>query len=99
MLQKTNNPSEVHTFKLNNGEEIITRIQEDNDDHYVLKSPLCLVPGPNGQLGLAPMLFSVDPKETPRLNKAAVAMQARTANEIAQQYLKQTTGLVLATGI
>lgn len=97
LLQKTLGANEVYTFKLISGEEIISRLQEDNDDHYLLNKPMCLIPGPNGGLGLAPVLFSTDSKEFVRLNKSAVALQAKTVADISSQYLQQTTGLTLAS--
>lgn len=99
LLTKTTNSTSVTTFKLISGEEIITRVHEDNVDHYILNKPMCLVPGPNGGLGLAPMLFSVDAKEYVRLNKTAIALQAPTVGEISTQYLTQTTGIAIANTI
>lgn len=89
--------NEVITFKLVSGEEMIGRLHEDNVDHMIVIKPLCLVPSPNGQgLGLAPAVFSIDPQEKVRVNKSAIAMQARTVQEIANQYIQQTTGLAIA---
>ena len=99
LLNKTPNPTEVLSFKLISGEEIISRVQEDNNDHYLLNKPLCLIPGPNGGLGLAPAMFSTEPKEFVRLNKSAVALLAKTVDEISSQYLTQTTGLKLAKSL
>ena len=99
LLQKNYNIGDVVTFKLNNGEEVITRIDEEGTDHYMLNKPMVLIPGPNNSLGLAPLMFSVDPKEMVRLNKQSIALQAETVGEIASQYLQQTTGLTLATAI
>ena len=98
----TNNkiqPNDVITFKLYSGEEMITRIQEEHADHYMVIKPMCLIPSPSGQMALAPGVFSIDPKDPVRLNKLSVAMQAKTVQDIANQYLQQTTGLTLAKTI
>jgi hypothetical protein len=99
LLNKTPSPTEVLSFKLISGEEIISRVYEEQDDHYLLNKPLCLIPGPNGGLGLAPAMFSTEPKEFVRLNKSAVALLAKTLDEISSQYLTQTTGLKLAKSL
>lgn len=99
LLQKNYNKGDVVTFKLQNGEELITRIEEETEDFYLLNKPMVLIPGPNNGLGLAPMLFSVDAKEFVRLNKQSITMQAKTVQDIANQYLQQTTGLTLVTNV
>ena len=99
LLDKKLTQGDVLTFKLISGEEIISRLQEDNLDHYILNKPLCLIPGPNGGLGRAPAVFSVDPKDFVRLNKTAVALQSKTVDDIASQYLTQTTGITIAKTI
>jgi len=99
LIQKNYNKGDVVSFKLNNGEEVISRIDEENDDHYMLNKPMVLIPGPNNGLGLAPLMFSVDPKEMVRLNKQSIATQAKTVSEISSQYLQQTTGIALAKSI
>ena len=96
LLQKSFNKGDVVSFKLNNGEEVITRIDEENIDHYTLNKPMVLIPGPNNSLGLAPMMFSIEPKDLVRLNKQSIAMHAKTVQEIANQYLQQTTGIAIA---
>jgi hypothetical protein len=99
LIQSKSLNNEVVTVKMISGEEIISRVQEDNDDHFILNKPLCLIPGPNGGLGLAPALFSTDPKDFVRVNKTAIALQAKTAQDIANQYLQQTTGLTIAKAV
>lgn len=103
LIDKSNislQPNDVITLKMTSGEEIIARLQEDNDDHLVVLKPLCLIPAPSGQgLALAPAVFSMEPQEKLRVNKTAIAMQARTVKDIANQYLQQTTGLAIATTI
>lgn len=100
LIQSKSLVNEVATIKLISGEEIIARVQEVHDDHMILNKPLCLIPSPNGQgLGLAPAIFSTDPKDFVRVNNTAIALQAKTAQEIASQYLQQTTGLTIAKAV
>ena len=53
------NPSinEIYSLKIANGDEIITKILEVNDDTFVVQSPLTVVPGPQG-LQLMPSFFT-----------------------------------------
>jgi hypothetical protein len=99
LLQKAYEPQTVVSFKLLSGEEIVSRVSEETDTHYSLTKPLALIATPQGGLGLAPVMFSVDPKNSLMLNKAAVMLHAKTQEELASQYMAQTSGLTLAKAI
>jgi glutaredoxin len=36
--------NKVYTLKLTNADEVVTKIVEDNTDHYVVENPLSAVP-------------------------------------------------------
>lgn len=99
LLQKSYETNDVLSFKLTSGEEIVARLHEEDMAAFVIKKPLALIPGPNGGIGLAPAVFTVDPEELVRLNKTAIAMHAKTVEQIAGQYLQQTTGLAVAKSL
>jgi hypothetical protein len=99
LLQKLYEPTDVVSFKLVSGEEIVARFHEEEPTAFVVKKPLALIPGPNGGMGLAPAVFTVSPEDLIRLNKTAVAMHAKTVKEIAGQYIQQTTGLTIANSL
>lgn len=82
------------SFKLSSGEEIVARLENENDKNYTLKKPMVLIAGQEG-LGLAPFMFSVNPKGKFVLNSSAVSCVAKTEEEIGKQYTKQTTGIAL----
>ena len=46
------------SIKLSSGEEMVCRLEEENDTHVVVKQPMMLVAGKNGA-GLAPFMFTV----------------------------------------
>lgn len=96
LLQKAFDSNQVITFKTLFGEEIIARVTEQTDTHYILNKPMVLVPVQNG-LGLSPAVYSIPGGSPHQLNKTAVALMGTTENEIATQYLEKTTGLTLAT--
>jgi hypothetical protein len=91
------NSQSVFSFKTVYGEEIISRIAEETDTELVLMKPLTLVATPNGGMGLSVCMFSTEAQTNVRLNKSAIVMTASTAQQIANQYLEQTTGLRICT--
>jgi hypothetical protein len=99
LLQKAYEANDVVSFKLTSGEELVARLHEEEMAVFVIKKPLALIPGPNGGIGLAPAFFTVNPEELVRLNKTAIAMHAKTVEQIAGQYLQQTTGLAVAKSL
>jgi hypothetical protein len=98
MLISKTDKNTVYTFKTVTGEEIISRVSEENATTYSLIKPLVMISTQNG-FGLAPAIFSVSPTEPVLLNKRAVALSGKTESDIATQYLAKTTGLTLATSV
>ena len=96
LLQKAFDANQVITFKTVFGEEIISRVSEQTDTHYVLNKPMVLIQVQNG-LGLAPAAYSIPAGSPHQLNKTAVALMGTTEHELANQFLEKTTGLTLAT--
>ena len=82
----------VYTLKLTNADELVAKITEDNEDHYVVSQPLSAVPTEKG-IQLIYTVFTGDPKENARINKSAVAMVSQTREEVCDHYLEATTGL------
>jgi len=99
MLINNTDKNTVYTFKAVAGEEIISRVSEENATTYTLLKPLVMIATPNGGFGLAPAIFSVAPTDPVVLNKRAVALSGKTESDIATQYLAKTTGLTLATSV
>ena len=96
LLQKKFDANQVVTFKTVFGEEIISRVSDITETHYVLNKPMVLIPVQNG-LGLAPAAYSIPTANSHQLNKTAVALLGNTESDLANQYLEKTTGLTLAT--
>ena len=82
------------SFKLASGEEIVGRLEEETDTHYVLHKPMVLIAQEKG-LGLAPFMFSVAPTGKFVMKAASVLCIAKTEDEISKQYTTQTTGIAL----
>ena len=82
----------VYTIKLTNADEVVAKIVEINDDHYVVAQPLSAVPTEKG-IQLIFTIFTADPKENITINKTAVAMICTTAEQVSDHYLEATTGI------
>jgi hypothetical protein len=82
------------SFKMSSGEEIVARLEEENDKSFTLKKPMVLIAQQQG-LGLAPFMFSVSPDAKFVLQSNAVSCVAKTEAEIAKQYTSQTSGITL----
>lgn len=86
--------NDVWVFKLNSGEEIVTKVTASTDDEISIYEPLSVAPGPQG-MGLIPSLFTADPKAETRLNKNSVAIYALADSSIKSKYIEATTGIVV----
>jgi hypothetical protein len=80
------------SFKLSSGEEIVARLEKEDDTSYTLKKPMVLIVQQQG-LGLAPFMFSVSPDGKFVLQANSVSCVAKTETEIAKQYMSQTSGI------
>lgn len=80
------------SLKLNSGEEIIARLDEEKDKELVLHKPMVLIAQEQG-LGLAPFMFSVSPEARFTMKLSAVSCIVKTEGEISKQYTSQTSGI------
>ena len=82
----------VYTFKLNSGEELITKVKQANGNWIVIEDPVSVAPGPQG-LGLVPSMFTADLKEEIRLNTASIAFYCLTEDGVKMKYIEAITGI------
>lgn len=80
------------SFKLSSGEELVARLEKEDEKSYTLKKPMVLIMQQQG-LGLAPFMFSVSPDGKFVLQANSVSCVAKTEAEIAKQYMSQTSGI------
>ena len=81
------------SFKLSSGEEILGRLEAEDETTYTLHKPMVLIAQQQG-LGLAPFMFSVSPDSKFILRASSVSCLSKTETEIGKQYTAQTTGIV-----
>jgi hypothetical protein len=82
------------SFKLNSGEELVSRLDAEDAKGFNLRKPMVLIAQQEG-LGLAPFMFGVSPNSKFVLQAHAVSCVAKTEAEIAKQYTSQTSGIAL----
>lgn len=75
----------VKVFRLNSGEEILSRFEETKT-HYTLKDPAILVPIGQGQIGLMPWLMYTKAKNGVEIPKSFIAFTIDPLEELKSQY-------------
>lgn len=93
LLEKTRfDEGDVITIKLISGEEVIGKFISDSEQTLVLDKPLMLAMSQKG-IGMAPVLVTVNPDTKLKFNQHAIMVTAHSDDEIAKQYVYQTTGI------
>ena len=80
------------TFKLTNGDEIVAKIVEDNDQAFVVSKPCTVMPSQQG-IGLIQSLFTSELNKNISIDKRHVMMSAPTLKDVEAHYVKTTTGI------
>ena len=83
------------SLKLSSGEEIVARLEKEDDKSFTLKKPMVLIMQQQG-LGLAPYMFSVSPDAKFNILATTVSCVAKTEGEIADQYIATTSNIQMA---
>jgi hypothetical protein len=84
----------VYTFKLNSGEELITKVAEITRDNIIIEEPVSIAPGQQG-MQMIPSMFTADPKGKFTLNTNSISLYAETDINIKDKYIEATTGIKL----
>ena len=93
LLEKTRfDENDTVSIKLVSGEEVIGKFISDDDKVITLEKPLMLAMSQKG-IGMAPILMTVNPETKLKFNKSSVMIMAHSDDEIAKQYIYQTTGI------
>jgi len=87
------NKNDIVSFKLINGEEMISRFISELDNSYIVEKPLTLFQTQQG-LSLIPSLVTVNLDNEIRINKSAIAIHAKSRDEMMSAWMEATSGLV-----
>jgi len=83
----------IVTFKLVNGDEIVTRIEADDGEQWVITGPVTVIPAREGGIHMVPSMMSIDPDAELRLSRRQVMLDAPSAEPVADHYREITTGV------
>ena len=80
------------SFKTIAGEEVIARLDDENDKELTISKPMALTATQEG-LGLVPFTFTVSPDAKLKINRNTIVFLAKTQEDMAKQYIERTTGI------
>tara|TARA_B110000503_G_scaffold71764_1_gene111245 strand:- start:310 stop:621 length:312 start_codon:yes stop_codon:yes gene_type:complete len=90
--------SNVKIFRLNSGEEILTRFIE-NDTSWTFKDPAILIPMERGQIGLMPWMMYSKASSGITVPNSYIAFTVEPLDELKNQYDSSLNkGIITSTG-
>lgn len=90
--------SNVKIFRLNSGEEILTRFIE-NDTSWTFKDPAILIPMERGQIGLMPWMMYSKASSGITIPNTFIAFTVEPLDELKNQYDSSLNkGIITSTG-
>ena len=85
-------PGDTIGLKLVNGDEVIAKLVEKTDTHFVLDRPTVVVGGAKG-IGLIQAMFSLDTDKTVEVSVDHVMMSCECVAQLRDHYFQVTTGI------
>lgn len=86
--------NDVVTLKLVGGDEVLGRLADERMEQYVeISKPLLVMMAQQG-FGLVPYVLTAGPDAKIKININHVIAVTKTLDQVAKEYLKQTTGLI-----
>jgi len=82
------------SIKLSSGEEMVARFDKQEETVTVVKKPLMLIPTPDGKMGLAPFMFTVDQNSKFTIQNANIICIVKTEKNAADLYVANTSQIV-----
>ena len=83
---------DVVSVKLSSGEEVVARLESEDNNNVVLHKPMALVNAAQG-IGLGPFMFTTA-SENLKINTGLVMCVAKTEDNMSKSYTSSTTGIV-----
>ena len=87
---------DVISIKLSSGEEMIARFEDENEEVVTIAKPYILIAAQNG-MALAPYMFTIAPDTKVKLKINNVICIVKSAKDAADMYIKQSTGIAIAS--
>lgn len=94
LIQSPLKLNDIVTLKMVGGDEIVGKLLDERTDDYLeLSKPLVVMMGQQG-FGLAPYILTAGPDASAKLDRRHVVTYVKTFDQVAKEYIKQTTGLI-----
>jgi hypothetical protein len=87
---------DIISIKLSSGEEMIARFEDENGEVITIVKPYILIAAQNG-MALAPYMFTISPDTKVQLKINNVICIVKSAKDAADMYIKQSTGIAIAS--
>lgn len=86
--------NDVVTLKLVGGDEVLGRLADERTEQYVeISKPLLVMMAQQG-FGLVPYVLTAGPDAKIKIAANHVIAMTKTLEQVAKEYLKQTTGII-----
>jgi len=86
--------NDVVTVKMVGGDEVIGKLTDERTDNVIeLSKPLMVMMAQQG-FGLVPYVLTAGPDAIIQLDRKHVIAIVKSYDQVAKQYIKQTTGLI-----
>ena len=92
LVSKKYSEGDIVSFKLVNGDEIVAKINSEQQDGFVVEKPCTVMPSPQG-MGLIQSLFTADAEIKITLRHDHILMHAPSIDQMQKHYIKTTTGI------
>jgi hypothetical protein len=92
LIKKPIAQGDIITIKLQTAEELICRVEKDEDNTLTVSRPLTLTYGAQG-VGMTPWIMTGDQDNHIAINKAMIMATTPTMKQAADQYIQGTTGI------
>lgn len=84
----------IVTVKMVGGDEVIGKLADERMEEYIeIARPLMVMMAQQG-FGLVPYVLTAGPDASIRLDRKHVIAIVKTYDQVAKQYIKQTSGLI-----
>lgn len=92
LVNKPYEENQIVSFKLVNGDEIVAKLVEEQNEVFVVSKPCTVMPSQQG-IGLLQSLFTSSLDSNVTLDKKHIMLHAPTIKDIESHYIKTTTGI------
>lgn len=94
LIEQSIKLNDVVTLKLVGGDEVLGRLADECTDQYVeISKPLLVMMAQQG-FGLMPYVLTAGPDAKIKINNSHIIAMIKTLDQVAKEYLKQSTGII-----